>query len=219
MQHTRLALTLVGAFALTGCVSVNQAALNTDTSTKLQGRSVAASKYATPDFTAMTAGKAAFAILGAVAMIAEGNGIVRDNAIDDPALTIAAGLQSRLGTAKGMTAVTNTAITSKNDLPSVIASNPGADYVLDVQTLNWSFLYFPTNWTHYRVMYTARVRLIDAASKTVVAESGCKSVPSDDKNAPTYDELLADKAALLKSHLAKAAAECVDQVARETLKV
>ncbi|WP_067279817.1 hypothetical protein [Mitsuaria sp. 7] len=219
MQHPRLTLTLAAAFALTGCVSVNQAPLTADSSTKLQSRSVVSSKYATPDFTAMTAGKAAFAILGAVAMIAEGNAIVRDNAIDDPALSIAADLQTRLGTAKGMTAITGSAITSKNDLPSVIASNPGADYVLDVQTTNWSFLYFPTNWTHYRVMYSARVRLIDAATKTVVAEAGCRSVPSDDKNAPTYDELLADKAALLKSHLAKAAAECVDQVARDTLKV
>ena len=101
----------------------------------------------------------------------------------------------------------------------MLASNPGADYVLDVQTLNWSFAYFPTNWTHYRVMYAARVRLIDATSKAVVAEAGCRSVPSDDKDAPTYDQLLADKAALLKSHLAKAAAACADQVARETFKV
>ena len=219
MPHTRLPLALAGALALTGCVSVSQAPLTTEASTKLQGRSVVSSKYETPDFTAMTAGKAAFAILGAVAMISEGNALVRDNAVEDPALAIGKDLQARLNAARGMTAVPGSSITSKNDLPSVLASNPGADYVLDVQTLNWSFAYFPTNWTHYRVMYAARVRLIDATSKAVVAEAGCRSVPSDDKDAPTYDELLADKAALLKSHLAKAAAACADQVARETFKV
>jgi hypothetical protein len=59
------------------------------------------------------------------------------------------------------------------------------------------------------------VRVIDTASKGVAAESLCRTVQGDDAKPPTYDQLLADKAALLKSLLDKAATQCADVIAKE----
>ena len=81
------------------------------------------------------------------------------------------------------------------------------------------FNYYPTDWSHYRVSYSGRLRLIDATTRTVVAESACNSVQGDDKNPPTKEQLLENKAALLKTHLANAGQACVDVLARDVLKL
>src|SRR5678815_2444289 len=51
----------------------------------LKGKSVVVTRHDKASFTAMTAGKATFALLGAGAMIVAGNKIVADNNIADPA--------------------------------------------------------------------------------------------------------------------------------------
>jgi len=75
----------------------------------------------------------------------------------------------------------------------------------------------PTDWTHYRVSYTARLRLIDAATKTVVAESACTGVQGDDKNPAPKDQLLENGAWPLKGYLAKAGEACTEVLARDVL--
>jgi hypothetical protein len=77
-----------------------------------------------------------------------------------------------------------------------------------VRTINWMFAYFPTAWTRYRVMYSARLRLIDVKRSQVIAEGSCSRIPEETPNAPTFDQLVADKAALLKRELAVAAEHC-----------
>lgn len=68
-------------------------------------------------------------------------------------------------------------------------------------------------------MYSAKARLIDAATKDVVAEGACARVPDQQPGSPTYDELMADGAKRLKSELATAAVECLTQFKRDTLKL
>lgn len=58
--------------------------------------------------------------------------------------------------------------------------------------------------------YSARLRLVDSATKKVVGEALCKSTQGDDKNPPSKDQLLDNKASLLKAYLAKAASGCVN---------
>lgn len=89
--------------------------------------------------------------------------------------------------------------------------------MVDVQTINWSLGYFPTDWNHYRVIYTAKARLIDSGSKAVLAEGSCVRIPQDNTGAPTYDELLANEASLLKKELSAAADECVKSLRKEML--
>jgi hypothetical protein len=116
-----------------------------------------------------------------------------------------------------MTAVSTSKVIDKDEVAEVVANNPGGDFVLDVKTLNWMFGYYPADWSHYRVIYGARLRLIDVATKSVVAESSCNSVQGDDEHPPSKDQLLENKAALLKDYLSKAALKCADVLARDVL--
>jgi hypothetical protein len=210
---------LAAAFALTGCVSVQHQPISQESLAKLDGKSVTTSRYAPPDFVAFTAGKAAFAVIGAIAAISEGNSIVKENGIEDPAQLVSDSLIKKLATAKSITAVPGQGVQASDDVAGIVAANPGAQYILDYKSLGWMFNYYPTDWSHYRVSYSGRLRLIDAATKTVVAESACRSVQGDDKNPPTKDQLLENKAELLKAHLAKAGAACVDVLARDVLRI
>jgi hypothetical protein len=69
--------------AVTGCVSTQNVPVTEDTVTDMNGKSLAVAKRDKPDFVAMTAGKAAFGLIGAGAMVGAGNKIVQENSVDD----------------------------------------------------------------------------------------------------------------------------------------
>jgi hypothetical protein len=212
-------LSLFAVALISGCATVSHTPLSKDVSDQLQGKTVTRTKYSTPDFTAFTAGKAAFALLGAAAMIAEGNSIVKENEIADPSIEISEALAGKLATTKSMKAVDSARVAESDTIESLVSTYPGADYLLDVKTFNWMFNYYPTDWAHYKVTYSARLRLIDTAKKTVVAETMCQTVQGDDAKPPTKDQLLDAKAALLKSYLKKGASACVEVLAKNILQL
>ena len=207
---------------ITGCVTVNHKPMTKETSAQLQSKKVVATTYAKPDFAAMTPGKAAFGLIGAAAMIAEGNAIVASNSIPDPAVSIS---EQLLRIAKDKRAISVEPpskaglIAASDDVPALLSTYTGTDYILDVKTINWQFTYYPTNWLGYRVVYSARVRVIETAGKTVAAETLCTAIEGDDTKPPSYDDLLANQAALLKSYLDKAATRCTEKVATELLQL
>jgi hypothetical protein len=82
------------AVVLSGCVSAPTKSL--DPGSTWQGKHVVISHYAKPDFTAMTAGKAAFGLFGAVAMINAGDELVTSENIEDPAIEISERLANGL---------------------------------------------------------------------------------------------------------------------------
>ena len=117
----------------------------------------------------MTAGKAMFALVGAAAMIAAGNEIVEENNIEDPASYIQSELAKELSKSYGFKINETDEKSVKTSKGSEIAKAfPESDLVLDVETINWSFAYFPTDWDNYRVIYSAKLRLIDTKSKSIV---------------------------------------------------
>lgn len=172
-----------------------------------------------PGFTAMTAGKAMFGAIGAAAMIAEGNEIVRRTGIEDPALKLGADLAQALSRGLGATVAAPSAPINRVDPATIGQFFPKADFVLEVQTVDWSFVYFPSDWSRYRVIYVARARLIDPKTKQVLAEGTARHVPEKTPDAPTYDELLASNGARLKAELNKSAAKCYEQLLRDTFKL
>ncbi len=87
---------------------------------------------------------------------------------------------------------------------------PNGDLLLDIQTVNWSFVYF-TDLKTYRVNYSAKLKLIDITTRKIVAEGFCSRVPEKNDNTPTRDQLLANTAERLKQELQIAAEECIDQ--------
>lgn len=209
------------ALALTACVSVEHIQMTASTADSLKGREISVSERARPDFGAMTAGKMAggalFGALGGAvagsAMVSAGNEIVQQNNLEDPAERIGSALSAALAAKFG--ARTNAPRTAlSTDEAAETAKRASSDLVLDVRTINWGFVYFPTSWSKYRVMYTARTRLIDAKKGQVLAEAGCAAPLAENaESAPTYDELLAEGAARLKTELSRATDFCASEFA------
>ena len=163
-----------------------------------------------PGFGAMTADKAMFGAIGAVAMISAGNKIVAENEIEDPASRIYEALAPTLADQYSLRLLDDNSIhTDSVKVNDLAATVDDSRLLLDIRTIGWNFLYFPTTWTKYKVGYSAKLRLIDPVTKEVLAESLCQKTSTEDSDAaPTYDELLANKAERLKQELANAADYC-----------
>ncbi len=208
-------------FLLSGCVTVNHKPMTKESSERLQSKTVTVTRYATADFGAMTPGKAALGLIGAAAMISEGNEIIKKNDIPDPAVGIGDQLL-RVAQAKRSIVVVQPkagAAATSDDIAALLTAYPGADYILDVKTINWMIGYYPTNWNGYRLIYSARVRVIEAATREVAAESLCSTVQGDDANPPTYDQLLENKAVMLKNLMEAATTKCAELIAKELLQL
>lgn len=207
---------LVSAFVLGGCMSVKPVQAPADAVDALKGQPLTSVTYVKPDFAAMTYGKAAIGgLIGGAVMVSDGNTIVKENDIPDPALQIEPKLTALVTErlkASGATKVAGRA--AKLDDEQSLSKDAGhKGVVLDVESINWMFVYFPFDWTHYRVVYTARARLIDANTGKRIAQAPCE-YKSEDKEPPTYDQLLDNKAALLKTMLVTAADTCADKMAK-----
>ncbi len=202
---------------VSGCATVKDQKIEKSAADALRGKTVAYTTRVKPDFTAMTPSKAALGIFGAAAMISEGNKIVSSNQVDDPAALIASGVAKTLQDTFAVQVQAAPLATNSDDIAKLAELAKGAQLIVDVQTLNWSMAYFPTDWSHYRVMYTGKVRIIDTQSRQVLAEAGCSRVPEGNAGAPSYDEMTGNGAAKLKAELTQAVNECLQKVRSQTL--
>lgn len=203
--------------AIAGCVSVEQIPMSAQSAEVLKDKELALTEREKPDFSAMTPARGAFGMIGAAVTISEGNKLVKEHGVEDPApyiaRTLASGLQGRYNTRvspKG-------APVASDEVTDLVKNAPGSDLVLDVRTINWSFVYFPTSWGRYRVIYSARLRLVDAKGGRVLAEGGCHRAPEQTPDAPSYDELVANSAERLKRELKAAADFCIGEFKSKTL--
>jgi hypothetical protein len=217
-MNKKLTAALMGVLVL-ACTRVNTTPLAESTGKSLSSRSVVTLAHEKPSFAAMTAGKAGFGLLGAMAMMSAGNAIVQENGIADPAIAIADQLKGVLKDKFAVQVSDAPVHQNGDDLAQICTANPDADLILDVRTLNWSFAYFPTTWNRYRVIYSASIRLIDAKNRTVIAEGFSSRVPKETPDAPTKDELLANHAQLLKEELNKGAQQCVQEFMTKALNI
>jgi hypothetical protein len=204
-------LCLVPLVILSGCVAVRQAPLPESESSRFAGRTFQRSVYPTPDFAAYTAGKAGFGVIGAALIIRAGNEIIRDNAVEDPAIRLGQELAQSLADRHGLQLLTATPpVAQSDDVTALLQTYGDADLILDIRTINWMFIYFPSDWDNYRVLYSARLRVIDRRQQAVIAEGFCAYKPEyeDTNKAPTREYLVGNNAEGLKQELAKAADYC-----------
>jgi hypothetical protein len=213
----RYGLIVLFTLIVNGCVAVRDLPIDQSVIPTLRGKSVITVKRTMPGFSAMTADKMAAgslfgAIGGAVAgasMIRSGNTLVKENNISDPAYEIAERIARAMETKYGITYTgISKAEVADDDISKLAALYKTNSFVLDVRTVNWGFLYYPLYWTKYRVIYAARMRLIDTNSAGVVAEGGCYRLPDKIDTAPTYEELLENSANRLKSEIEDAVIDC-----------
>lgn len=221
MTVSRIALkasfALLLSYSLSGCVSTKTVPVDRNVLAQFHGATIATSQREKPSFTANTAGKAMFGVMGAVAAISSGNAIVKDNEIVDPAVHIRDTLLTDLLRNEGLTRIDNSTTTDTTDVAQLAKQYGNADLVLDIQTINWSFWYFSTDFSHYRVIYSAKLRLLDTKHGKLIADSFCARVPEKTPDAPTRNQLLDDHAAGLKKELALAADYCINEFRSKAL--
>ncbi|MCB1866349.1 MAG: hypothetical protein KDG50_13085 [Chromatiales bacterium] len=203
---------MVGLILLTGCASVRHQPISSDAIGALGSASTTTSAYDKPDFMAFTAGKAYFGVLGVLVAVSEGNKIIEENNVPDPAVRIGNSIAEYISLRRGVTILPNATVANSDSLDSLSDLYQHARFIIDIKTLNWSFVYFSSDWNNYHVHYAARMRLIDTQSKEIVAEDTCQFKPeySNTDSAPTYDALVSTGAAGLKSELFKAEEFCTD---------
>jgi hypothetical protein len=199
----RTRIILCAAALLCGCSTPEKAP--PPPTTAYAGKPLATIVHKAPNFAAVTwttakmMGNASAGNTG----VSEGNELVREFAIADPAADVAASLASNLS------AVLKT---TPGD------STHGTGLLLDIETVGWAFAYIPEDAVHYQVKYMGRARLIDAATAADIASAACRW-ESNAKDAPGYDDLLAGGGALLKDMLASAAKDCAAMYRTQILAV
>lgn len=208
------------ALLLAGCVSTKSVKADIGALQGKQYRTMTVTAREKPGFSATTAGKAQFGLIGAAAMISAGNRIIRENDVADPAVYIGEQLAAVLSAKLGVQLTGNTGQTATSTKPRELAAQyAGSDLLLDVETVNWQFAYFPTDWNNYRVIYSAKVRLIDTRTGKLLAEGFCASLPERNDEAPSREQLLDNAAEGLKRELRAAADKCIPQLAWNVLGV
>lgn len=194
---------LAGALALAALPAVGKekiVPLSAADAAALKDKTVAVTFHETPTFMGMTAGKASFAMLGAFAMAAAGNELVRENEIADPGVVLREQLAIALRDVYGAKPQPADTIATKAKKPAQIAAtHPDADYVLDVRSLGWGYAYLPKDWTKYYVSYSARVQLVDKAGREI-ASSPCTATSFANKSPPTREQLHDNGALSLKDY-------------------
>ncbi|HEY6126146.1 MAG TPA: hypothetical protein VIV63_15950 [Steroidobacteraceae bacterium] len=186
----------------------------------LSGKSFVVTRHDKAGFTAMTAGKAAFGLFGAGAMISAGNKIVADNAIGDPADILERELAPAVAKQYGLQLKAGPSPVIKASKPKEIAATqPDVDYVLDVESTGWMFAYYATDWDKYWVGYSAHVKFIERASGKLIADAFCNATTNKHAASPSKDSLLENNAQLLKDVTTAQGWACVHVLAKEQFRL
>jgi hypothetical protein len=207
---------VTAACCLAGCGTVKPIAMPQEAIATYQGQPLTVVTYnPKTGYFQMTAGAAAFGVIGALAAASESEKLIEKYDLVSPSIRTADKLSVLVASKLKPSGVTPVSyIPQKGETPktlSDLANHQGL--VLEVQPGGWTTAYFPVNWSHYRTMYFGVSHLVDAASGKVIATAPCKEMAENDKGAPTYDELYADNAHLLKAKYDDAADDCASQMA------
>lgn len=186
----------------------------------LQGKTLVVTRHKVPPYTAMTAGKAAFALLGAGAMIAEGNKIIRENEVPDPAALLEAQLAPAFAKHYGMQLKPATVAMIDVEKPKQIAATQtDTDYILDIRSGGWMSSYYPSDWAKYWILYSVQLQLVNAKDGTLVSNMACNATTNKHPNSPSKDQMLANKAQLFKDVSAAHGWTCMKLLATQQFRL
>jgi hypothetical protein len=206
----------IALFSTLGAAKDKPLPLSPEAGVQLRDKTVTITRHEKPSFVAMTAGKAAFALLGTAAMISSGNAMVRDNEIADPADIVERELAGAVIRHYGLQVPTApSTVIKQSSTKDLLALKVESDYLLDVRSGGWNFAYYPVHWGKYWVGYSVQVQLIDKRVGAVVANLACNSSTNKHEPFPTREALLDNKAQLLKDTTSALAWQCVHLLAKE----
>lgn len=207
---------------MVGCAGVSKknVELSVENGNQLRNQNVVVSSRPQPDFTAFTPSSALLGGLGALATISKGNRIINDNQISDPARYISSTLANDLMNKYGVKIHSDSTAVTETQIAKIASQFNHSKYILDVQTVRWGYVYYPTRWSRYKVLYVAKLRLIDREKQSIASEGYCESNPEfNEETTPTGDELLADNAKVLIEKIQAAADFCLSEFRTNTLSI
>ena len=216
MAYFKYAAAMLAALALCSCANIRSAPTTQSALMPFQNQPLTVITYRKTDFVAMTQTQAIstdlFGAVGAAAAgsIATDNGntLVGDDAIPDPAESISANLAPLiLGALKPSSVRPLSDVDATHTDEAALAKLAGNKGVIfEVQTINWGFMHMPFS-ARYKIAVTLRARLINASTGKRIAQAPCVYASEDD-GAPTYDEMVADQGARLKAMLSAGTDVC-----------
>jgi len=195
-----------------GCSGYKARPVGPDTLPTLKNKSLSLVVHKSPGFMAITADKDLFTKSGFDAAYAEGNKLVKKMEIHDPADKICKTMAKVISAQYGLSYNENTIVRSRSKkMGSLVHLANGRDYLLDVETVSWSFAY-KVNLPDYYVQYSVKARLIDVNKAKSIGRSSCDydSVIAG-KQRVSYGKLVENDAAYIKQALNDASAYCVQK--------
>ena len=215
----KILLSSIVIAALTGCQTAPQAVKTMTDTSAMNAKTVATTTRAMPFLGTVKAAGAAFGMLGALAVKDDAKNMAAGVNAPDPAVEISRQLLEILHANRGTQPAAGSVRVEPDATPEHVAAaaNGNAQYVLDVETRAWMISYFPTDWTHYRLNYWANARLIDTATKTVVASGKCERIPATNAGAPTWDQWSQNDGAILKREITASVEACVATLKKDML--
>lgn len=224
------ALVCIASHALAQTAPIEPAVL-----ASYSGKSLAIVTHAPPKIGLVTAGQTGMtmtipvpglSVLGAALLTGVLNGAVNANAANtrnklvsqletgfsDPAVGIAQALTGALKARQGTPVLPDMGVAADYTVESAIATTPTAQWLVEVSTVTWGVVNFPTDWSHYRIPYVGKLRVIDVESKRIIAESVCESKQGETRS-PSIQQLATRDASLLRFYFQQAQFECADQFA------
>jgi hypothetical protein len=204
-------LLIVICIGLSACASTKNIPMSANHLTQLEGKTIQIAVRESPSFIALTSGKGMAGVFGVVAAASEGSEFVETNKIVDPAGQIASTLVKTLAERhtlrpKGKVSVVDTA-----SIPKILEMTNEGDYVLDLMSNGWGYMYDGFGFSNYYVTYSAKLRLIDAQSKKVISSGFCPYHGKKIGKKPvTHDTLIADGGVFIKQELLDATKYCIE---------
>jgi hypothetical protein len=148
-----------------------------------------------------------------------GLALMKQNGVDDPLIAMRKRLMDRLAADGGVKNLTlgQAPVPIDQVDPANIQQRYGKGLHLQIYPTNWTVVYYVSNWSRYYMMYGAVGRLVRAEDGKTLWSASCGVRRDDGDKAPTFDQLMANRAAMFKSWTQDAAQKCADELANAFL--
>lgn len=206
-------------YLLTGCGGMRKIPLSEVDRTNLKSNpGIRAVHRELPQLTITTAGRA---VINDLTLGTAGGqkDFAKEYGIPDPAVAIKESLalaMEQQGGFKKLVMRLEPLPRPNADTGDVLNTTYKSGVILDVMTVNWSGIYFATDWTHYWLGYLIQGRLVWMEDKKVLWSGFCSyNSEKDGGLKASMDELTANNGALFKKIYADAGKYCGDQLLRQ----
>lgn len=198
-----------------GCSGMSTRAVDQAT---LKNKTLSLIVHESPGFMAMTADKSMFNDSDVDAAYAEGNRLVQEKGITDPASKICKMMAEIFSTKYGFLYNSRSSVikSKSKKMKDLVHLANVKDYLLDVETAYWFFLNKEYKRPDYYMSYTVKMKLIDVEKSRTVRKSTCEyDTIKAGKPPVSYRQLVENDAAYIKQSLNDATNFCINKFTDE----